>query len=81
MPTPHPDALLRRADAAKALTEAGYPTPKATLATLACRGGGPAFHRYGKIPLYRWRDALAWAKARLSQAHTCTSEHNSLSHG
>jgi hypothetical protein len=61
-----PDALLRRARTADALTEAGYPTSPATLATLATRGGGPPYQLYGRIPVYRWANSLAWAERRLS---------------
>jgi alkylation response protein AidB-like acyl-CoA dehydrogenase len=68
------DALLPRALAAAALTEAGYPVSKATLATRATRGGGPRYRLYGRKPLYRWGDALGWARARLSKPVTSTSE-------
>jgi hypothetical protein len=70
----NPDALLRRKDSAEALTESGYPTAEATLATLACRGGGPKWRRYGRYPLYRWSDLLGWAQGRLSPLVTSTSE-------
>ena len=39
----NPDALLTRARTAAALTEVGFPTAPATLATKASRGGGPIF--------------------------------------
>ena len=69
-----PDKLLRRRPTAEALTEAGYPTAPATLSTKATRGGGPPFRLYGRIPLYRWGDALAWAEGRLGPSHSSTSE-------
>jgi hypothetical protein len=69
-----PDILLTRRAVAAALTEAGYPTSAATLATKASRGGGPRFRRYGRRPLYRWIDAVSWAEARLGPTITCTSE-------
>ena len=69
-----PDALLRRKIVAMALTEAGFPTAPATLASRATRGGGPPFRLYGRIPLYRWADALEWAKSRLSGPFRSTSE-------
>jgi hypothetical protein len=68
------DALLTRADAAAALTAAGFPVSAATLATKAVRGGGPPYCLFGRKPLYCWGDALKWAKARLSQPVTNTSE-------
>jgi hypothetical protein len=53
MSIPHnPDSLLRRNAVADALTEAGFPVAKATLATMATRGGGPPYRRFGRVPLY-----------------------------
>jgi hypothetical protein len=69
-----PDALLVRKRTAEALTEAGFPTSSATLATKATRGGGPPYRLYGRIPIYRWGDALAWAQSRLSDPVRSTSE-------
>ena len=72
---PHnPNALLRRQQAAEALTAAGFPTSAATLATKASRGGGPTYRLFGRLPLYRWADALAWAEGRLSAPRSNTSE-------
>ena len=70
-----PDAttLLRRKDAARALTEAGYPVADATLATKATRGGGPPFRKFGRIPLYEWGPTLDWARSRLSEPISSTS--------
>jgi len=68
------EKLLTRAQAAAALTESGFPTSPATLATKATRGGGPTFRRFGRRPLYRWGDALEWARSRLSKPVTCTAE-------
>jgi len=61
-----PDTLLTRDETAVALTQAGFPVRSATLATKACRGGGPEFRLFGTRPLYRWGDALAWAQAKLT---------------
>ena len=58
------DTLLRRSEAARSLTAAGYPISLATLATMASRGGGPRFKRFGKTPLYRWGDLVQWAEER-----------------
>jgi hypothetical protein len=68
------DALLTRDKAAAALTERGFPTSPKSLATMATRGGGPRFHRFGPRVLYRWRDALNWAEGRLSPPMESTSE-------
>jgi hypothetical protein len=68
------NALLGRPDAAKALTAAGFPVSSATLATKATRGGGPQYRLFGRRPLYRWGDALEWARGRLSEPVSNTSE-------
>ncbi len=69
-----PDTMLRRRQTAAALSEAGYPVAETTLATKAARGGGPPYRSFGRIPLYRWGDALAWAEGRLSLPRRNTSE-------
>jgi hypothetical protein len=63
----HPDVLLNRRDAADALTRAGFRVSSATLATKASRGGGPRFRLFGRVPLYRWDDLIAWAEGRMSE--------------
>ena len=68
-----PDALFTRASLAAALTEAGFPVSGATLATKATRGGGPPYRLFGRRPLYRWGDALDWARSRLSAPVANTS--------
>jgi hypothetical protein len=68
------EALLTREELAEALALAGFPTTRATLATKACRGGGPPFCKFGPRALYRWADALTWAQSRLSPVVTSTSE-------
>jgi hypothetical protein len=61
-----PDALLTRNQTAEALTKAGYPVKAKTLATKVSRGGSPPYRIFGQRALYRWGDALLWAKSRLS---------------
>ena len=56
------DALLTRIQLADALTAAGYPTKARTLSTKATRGGGPPYRLYSSRALYRWGDALEWAR-------------------
>jgi hypothetical protein len=68
------DARYDRATTAEKLTAAGFPVAKKTLETLATRGGGPLFQKFGNKPLYRWRDALDWANGRLSKPIRTTSE-------
>jgi hypothetical protein len=69
-----PEALLTRDVMAQALTEAGFPISPATLATKACRGGGPPFRKFGPKPLYPWGSALEWARAKLGPMVSSTSE-------
>ncbi len=69
-----PDALLTRQMLGAALRASGYPVADKSLATMATRGGGPPYQLFGRRPLYRWRDALAWAEARLSEPRCSTSE-------
>jgi hypothetical protein len=68
------DALLTRRQTAEALTEAGFPVKAKTLATKATRGGGPPFSKFGLRALYRWDDALSWARRRLTAPYRNTSE-------
>jgi hypothetical protein len=69
-----PNTRLRRTATAAALTAAGFPISDKTLATKASRGGGPPYRSFGRVPLYRWGDALAWAEGRLSAPRRSTSE-------
>jgi hypothetical protein len=69
-----PDALLRRKQVAEALTAAGFPVAAASLATMVCRGGGPPYRSFGRVALYRWGDALAWAQERLTPPRRSTAE-------
>jgi hypothetical protein len=67
--------LMRRADAARYIREAhGIPCAPATLAKYACIGGGPAFRKAGKFPIYSRDDLDAWAKQRFGDLVRSTSE-------
>lgn len=65
---------LDRKQAAQFLTERGYRTAHATLAKLACVGGGPTFHSFGRKPLYREADLIAWAEAKTTGPRRSTSD-------
>ena len=65
---------LDRKEAAWFLTSHGYRTAPATLAKLACIGGGPTFESFGRRPLYRETDLLAWAQARSTGPRRSTSD-------
>jgi hypothetical protein len=69
-----PEARLSRAQAAEALTRRGYQTAYATLSTLATRGSGPPFAKFGPRAIYRWQDLLDWAQSRTSKPARSTSE-------
>jgi hypothetical protein len=68
------DTLLTRKALAETLTAAGFPIAVTTLSTMATRGGGPEFQKFGPRALYRWGPSLAWAKGRLSKPIRSTSE-------
>ena len=69
-----PDALLTRDRTAAALTEAGYPVATKTLSTKATRGGGPPYSLFSGRALYRWGDALDWARSLTTPPRRSTSE-------
>lgn len=75
---PEPDRMLRRRELAAALRARGFPAAPATLASMVTRGGGPPMRYFGKIPLYRWADALAWAQGRLSEPRTISAEADAI---
>ncbi len=74
----NPDALLQREQTSEALKESGFPVEISTLATMATRGGGPPFRKFGTRVLYRWGDVLAWAQSRLSAPRRSTSEADAI---
>jgi hypothetical protein len=61
------NSMLTREQAAKTLTEYGYPITAGALATLATRGGGPPRVRFGKRVLYRWASLIDWASGRCTE--------------
>lgn len=70
------DALLTRERVAEALTDRGFPIRPKTLATKATRGGGPPYSVFSGRALYRWGDALEWARSMTSPPRRSTSEGN-----
>jgi hypothetical protein len=67
--------FLRRKAASEYLHEAhGVERAPGTLAKLAVTGGGPAFRRVGRVPLYDPVDLDAWIKSKLSPRMRSTSE-------
>jgi hypothetical protein len=68
----------RRQAAAYVREEHNVPCTESTLATKACRGGGPRFYLLGKIPIYNEEDLDSWVSDRLGAPVGSTSEARSL---
>jgi hypothetical protein len=70
---PHP--MLRRTEAAQYISdEWSIPCSPKTLAKLAVIGGGPKFRKAGRLPLYAPVNLDEWARSRLSNLVSSTSE-------
>jgi hypothetical protein len=70
-----PDTYLPREKVPDALEkELGLRTTKTSLATMAVRGGGPKFRKFGPRAVYRWGDVVAWAESNLSSPRGSTAE-------
>jgi hypothetical protein len=65
---------LTRTEAAAFLSERGYRVAYATLNKYATVGGGPVFQSFGRRPLYKPSDLLAWVAERSSGPRRSTSE-------
>jgi hypothetical protein len=66
---------MRRTEAARYINKTyGIPCGAPTLAKYACIGGGPAFRKAGKFPIYSRDELDAWAKCRLSPLVHSTTE-------
>lgn len=65
---------LTRTEAAAYLSERGYRVAYATLNKYATVGGGPTFESFGRRPLYKPSDLLAWVAERSSGPRRSTSE-------
>ena len=67
--------LLRRIGASAYLRQKwGIERAPATLAKLACVGGGPKFYRAGRWPMYDAADLDLWARELLGSLVASTSE-------
>jgi hypothetical protein len=69
-----PDARLTRERTAEALTALGFPVSARTLATKATRGGGPPYSLFCGKAMYRWQDALEWARSLTTPPRRSTAE-------
>lgn len=63
-----PEALLTRAQTAEELTAIGFPMKPNTLTRMTSRGDGPPYRMWGRAALYRWGEAVSWAKGRFESA-------------
>lgn len=67
--------MFRRVEAAAYVTEAWrVPLSPKTLSKLAVLGGGPAFRKIGRYPLYEQGDLDDWVLSRSSKKVRSTSE-------
>jgi hypothetical protein len=74
-----PDTLLSRKDTGRALRECGYPVADSSLETMAVRGGGPPFQKFGRRAIYTWGTTRDWAENRLTTPVRSTSELKAVS--
>lgn len=66
---------LRRSDAAAYVRATyGFPCSRQWLAKLAVVGGGPVFHKAGRVPLYAPVDLDSWAMVRIGRPRLSTSD-------
>jgi hypothetical protein len=68
------NALLSYKEIARELTRHGYRISPASLQTMATRGDGPVFRKWGHRRVYRLDEALAWAEGRFSAPVTKVSD-------
>jgi hypothetical protein len=69
-----PDTLFTRPQLAEAAKRANIPVAESSLASMASRGTGPTFAKYGNRVLYRWQDFVQWVASKSTVARS-TSEH------
>lgn len=65
---------LLRSEAAAYVSENWFPCSAKTLAKVAVVGGGPAFRKAGRRPLYSSADLDNWAAAKIGPRTRSTSE-------
>ena len=75
LPTHLQKPRLRRWEASEYMAFVhGFTVAPATLAKLASVGGGPGFHRVGRIPLYPRDELDRWAGEKLGRMVMSTSD-------
>jgi len=69
------EKYYRRAEAAQFLRERfAIPSSSQQLAKLAVIGGGPAYHKFSRYPIYREVDLVDWVNAKLGKSRHSTSD-------
>ncbi len=58
--------FFSRREASERLKELGLPVAIATLAKYATTGGGPKYHKFGRLVRYKQDDLQEWALSKLS---------------
>jgi hypothetical protein len=65
---------MTRCEAAQYTTDHWFPCSPKTLAKLAVIGGGPAFRKAGRVPLYNEASVDAWAASKIGPLVHSTTE-------
>jgi hypothetical protein len=65
---------MTRAETAQYITDRWFPCSPKTLAKLAVIGGGPAFRKAGRVPLYSEASTDAWAESKIGPLVHSTTE-------
>ena len=68
------EEFLNREKSAEYVRGKGLRCTKATLAKLACVGGGPSFQKFGRDVVHTPANLDLWIAARLSAPKTSTSD-------
>ena len=71
----NPTYLRRKAAAEYLRARWGIPCSEKTLAKLACKGGGPPYRLFGRIPLYTSGDLDGYAEAKIGKLVRSTSDY------
>ena len=65
---------MTRAETAQYITDHWFPCSPKTLAKLAVIGGGPAFRKAGRVPLYSEASVDGWAESKIGPLVRSTTE-------
>jgi len=65
---------MTRAETAQYIADHWFPCSPKTLAKLAVIGGGPAFRKAGRVPLYSEASVDGWAESKIGPLVRSTTE-------